>query len=81
MQLTQTDHYVAALRHSIAADRAMGRCIVARIEAGLGLDAFFDATGRCHRTGRDAATLIMLSKLSHRRICQALRSLKAKAAA
>jgi hypothetical protein len=73
-----TQLYVAALKHSIQAERAMGRCIVARLEAGQEIASLF-TDGREHRTNRGAGDLILLSKVSHRRTLAALRALRTNA--
>lgn len=70
--------YAAALKHSLKAERTMGRCIVARLEARQEIASLF-TNGREHRTNRGAGDLILLSKVSHRRTLAALQALRTQA--
>jgi len=60
-------YYEMALSHSREMERAMGRCIVARLEAGQEIASLF-INGIEPRTNRNAGALILLSGVSHQRL-------------
>ena len=69
-------YYEMALNHSLKMERAMGRCIVARLEAGQEIASLF-VNGIEPRTNRNASALILLSGVSHRRRMIAIRAMNA----
>lgn len=69
-------YYKMALNHSRKMERAMGRSIVARLEAGQEIASLF-IDGIEPRTNRNAGALIMLSGVSDRRRMIAIRAMNA----
>ena len=69
-------YYEMAINHSRKMERAMGRCVVARLEAGQEIASLF-INGIEPRTNRNAGDLILLSGVSHLRRMIALIAMNA----